>query len=55
MESEVLVTISLRFPVMDRPALSAHLTALVAEAISVGGITTHIGFQPYEPEDDDGE
>lgn len=51
MEPEVLVNISLRFPVMDRPALGEHLAALLRESVSVGGITTHISFQPYDPDD----
>lgn len=51
MEPEILMTISLRFPQMDRPALAIHLKDLLETAVAVGGVTTHISFQPYDPDE----
>lgn len=52
MEPEILLTISVRFPQTDREALGDHLQTLMREAVAIGGITTHISFQPYDPEGD---
>lgn len=52
-EPEVLVTISLRFPALDRAALGEHIGPIVTEALKAGGISTHVGLQPYDPDDDD--
>ena len=53
MEPEVLVTISLRFPQLDRAALAEHLAPLVQAAVAAGGITTNVSLQPYDPDDGD--
>lgn len=53
MTTELLVNVSLRFPQLDRNALADHLAPLMAEAVRVGGSTTNISIQPYEPDDDD--
>ena len=51
-ESELLVNISLRLPTLDREAVSKHLGPLMEAAIAAGGMSTHIGVQPYDPDED---
>lgn len=55
MEPEVLVNVSLRFPLSDRAALADHLAPLMHAAIAVGGITANVSLQPYSPDDDEGD
>ena len=52
-ESELLVNISLRLPTLDREATSKHLGPLIEAAIAVGGMSTHISIQPYDPDEED--
>lgn len=52
MESEVLVTVQLRFPAIDHRALAEHLSPIVTEAIAAGGHLTSVSVQGYEPEED---
>jgi hypothetical protein len=51
-ESELLVNISLRLPTLDREATSKHLGPLIEAAIAVGGMSTNISIQPYDPDDE---
>jgi hypothetical protein len=51
--SEVLVTIQLRFPLMDRAVLAEHLAGLAVAAIAAGGTSTSISVQGYDEEDDE--
>lgn len=53
MEPEILVNISMRLPQGDRVALAEHLATVMKEAVKVGGITTHISMQPYDPDEED--
>jgi hypothetical protein len=53
MEPELLVNISMRLPQSDRTALAEHLAPLMKEAVKVGGITTNISMQPYDPNEED--
>lgn len=53
MEPEILVSISMRLPQADRVTLAEHLNPLVQEAIKVGGTTTNISMQPYDPDEED--
>lgn len=53
MEPEILVSISMRLPQSDRTALAEHLAGLMKEAVKVGGITTNISMQPYDPDEED--
>lgn len=55
LEPEILVSIQVRFPQMDRPALGDHLAALMAAAVAVGGHTTNISLQPFDPDGEDDE
>ena len=52
MEPELLVSVSLRFPQLDRMALAEHLAPLVTEALRAGGVTTNISIQPYDPDEE---
>lgn len=52
MADELLVSIQLRFPSLDRRALADHLTPVVREALAAGGNLTSSTVQPYD--DDDG-
>lgn len=52
-EPELLVSISIRFPVADRPAIEQRMAPIVAAAIAVGGISTNLSIQPYDPDSDD--
>lgn len=52
MDPEILCTISLRLPQADRRTLADHLAPLMQEAVAVGGVTTHISFQPYDPDEE---
>lgn len=54
MESEVLVTVQLRFPAIDHRALADHLAPVVTEAIAAAGRLTSVSVQGYDPEDDGG-
>lgn len=51
--SELLVSISLRLPTLDREATSKHLGPLMEAAIAAGGMSTHISVQPYDPDEDE--
>jgi hypothetical protein len=51
-ESEVLVTVQLRFPALDRRALADHLSPILVEAITAGGSLTSFSIQGYEPNED---
>lgn len=53
LDPEILVSISLRLPTLDREALAAHLAPLFNAAIGAGGVSTSISFQPYDPDEDD--
>lgn len=50
LEPEVLVTISLRFPQLDRTAMAEHLAPLMFAALKAGGITTNVSIQSYDPD-----
>jgi hypothetical protein len=52
MEPEILLSISIRLPLADRVALSEHLATLMKEAVKIGGITTNISMQPYDPDEE---
>jgi hypothetical protein len=50
---ELLVTVSLRFPTLDRQALAEHLAPVMQAAVAAGGVTTNVSIQEYEPEEED--
>jgi hypothetical protein len=52
-EPEVLVTISMRFPPLDRVALSDHIADVVKAAIASGGLGTHVTVQGFDPDEDE--
>lgn len=52
METELLVNISLRLPTLDREAVSRHIGPLVEAALAVGGVSTSISIQPYDPDEE---
>lgn len=52
MESEILVSITLRLPQSDRRALAAHLAPVIGEAIIAGGDTVLVSLQPCDPDED---
>jgi hypothetical protein len=52
MEPEILISITLRFPQLDRVALAQHLAPVLREAIEAGGNSVTISLQPYTPEED---
>jgi hypothetical protein len=52
MEPEILVSVSMRLPQADRNTLAEHLAPLMKEAVKVGGITTNISMQPYDPDEE---
>lgn len=49
---DLLVTIQLRFPSIDRSAVGEHITPTVIAALAAGGITTNVSVQEYDPEED---
>lgn len=49
---EVMVHVSLRFPLLDPEALGAHLGPLVMAALAAGGKSTMISVQPYDPNEE---
>lgn len=51
--TEILVTVSLRFPQMDRCVLGDHLAPTIAAAIGAGGELTSVSVQNYDPDEDD--
>jgi len=51
-EPEVLVSISLTFPNLDRIAIGQHLKPVMDAIFDAGGITSNLSIQPYDPEDD---
>jgi hypothetical protein len=53
MSDELIVYLSMRFPVLDRPALAAHLAPVIQAAIAAGGNFTSLNVMPYEDEDDE--
>lgn len=55
MAKEVLVTLSLRFPELDRRALAEHLAPLVTEALAAGGNSFNLSTQPYDPDEEPDE
>jgi hypothetical protein len=52
-EPEILVTVSMRFPNLDRTALAEHLGPVMTAAVAAGGTSTSINMQPYDPEADE--
>lgn len=50
--TELLVTLQMCFPTVDRQALAAHIAPVVTAAIAAGGKHTSISVQPYEHDDD---
>lgn len=55
MESEILVTVSMRLPQADRRALADHLAPVIKEAIVAGGDSVQVILQPFTsdaPSDD---
>lgn len=51
-EAELLVTLHLRFPNGDRPALAAHLAPIFHAAIAAGGRSLNMSVLPYSPDAD---
>jgi hypothetical protein len=51
--SELLVSVQMRFPSLDREALAAHLAPVITVAIAAGGTLTTLSVQPYDPDEDD--
>jgi len=52
--TELLVTIQMSFPSLDRGALAEHIAPVVMTAIAAGGGSTSVSVQEYEPEEQDG-
>jgi hypothetical protein len=52
MSDELLVTLSLRFPLLDRQALAAQIAPVMQAAVAAGGISTHVTVQTYNEEDE---
>jgi hypothetical protein len=52
-DREVLVTIQLRFPALDRQALAEHIQPLFREATTAGGNMTSFSIQYINEEDQD--
>lgn len=55
MSDELLVTLSMRFPMLDRVALAAHLGPVVEAVIAAGGNSTSLMILPWDDEDEDAE
>lgn len=53
MTEELLVTVQMRFPSLDRQALSEHLAPVMTAAVAAGGNSTSVSIQKYTPDDDD--
>lgn len=47
------MTLSLRFPTVDRAAVAAQIAPAVEQAIAAGGTYMSLSIQPYD-EDDEG-
>jgi hypothetical protein len=53
MESEVLVSISMRFPAIEGHVLAEHVSDVVKAAIAAGGVGTSVSVQPFDPDEED--
>lgn len=49
---EVMVSIYLTFPNLDRVALGEHLKPVIDAVVKAGGITSNISIQPFDPDED---
>lgn len=52
MSDELHVTITLRFPALDRRALAEHLGPVVTEALAAGGNLTSLMVMPFDDEEE---
>lgn len=52
-DDELLVTLSLRFPMLDRKALAEHIGELLVAAVSAGGLSTHVNVQTYNEDEEE--
>lgn len=50
--TDLLVTLQLQFPTLDRDALAEHLTPVMRAAIAAGGNHTSLSIQPYDPDEE---
>lgn len=53
MSTELLVTIQMSFPTLDREALAEHLAPVMTAAVAAGGVGTSVSVQPYDPDEGD--
>lgn len=51
--TELLVTLQMRFPTLDRQALAEHLGPVMVAAVAAGGMFTSLSVQPYDDDDDE--
>lgn len=49
--SDLLVSIQMRFPTLDREAVAEHLGPVMIAAVAAGGSLTSVSIQPYDDED----
>lgn len=49
--TDLLVTLQLQFPTLDRNALAEHLAPVFQAAVAAGGNYTSLAIQPYDPDD----
>lgn len=54
-DSELLVSVSMRFPTLDRTAIAEHLAPLLQASVAAGGFSTHISVQPWDPDDEESD
>jgi hypothetical protein len=52
MSDELLVTVQMRFPSLDRKALAEHLAPVMTTAVAAGGVSTSVSIQAYDPDDE---
>lgn len=55
MSTELLITVQLRFPSLDRHALANHITPMVTAALAAGGTLTTVSVQEIDDEEIDDE
>lgn len=52
-DDQVLVTVQMRFPTVDRRVIAEHIAPMVTAAIAAGGEYTSISVQGYTDEEAD--
>lgn len=52
-DTETLVSVSLRFPTVDRAAVADLIAPIMQAAVAAGGEHVSISVQGYDPEEED--